>query len=325
MNKILVTGGAGYIGSQTCKLLKLAGYEPVTYDNLSNGNQSFVKWGALIVGELHDTSRLINVLKECNPIAVIHFAASAYVGESMADPMKYYKNNVGGSLSLLEAMHSVGIDKLVYSSTCATYGIPLQLPISESTLQSPISPYGQSKLMVEKIIQDLSSKGVVKAISMRYFNAAGADSACEIGELHNPETHLIPLAINSAFGGGQLEVFGLDFPTPDGTAIRDYIHVEDLARAHILAVEYLLGGGSSDVFNLGTGQGVSVGQIISRLRTMGVPVVTKKGVRREGDPAHLVADPSYANKKLGWQPIASSIDNILTTALAWYEFQLTLK
>ncbi len=325
MNKILVTGGAGYIGSQTCKLLKLAGYEPVTYDNLSNGSQSFVKWGALIVGELHDTCRLIGVLEEYKPIAVIHFAASAYVGESMADPMKYYKNNVGGSLSLLEAMHSVGIDKLVYSSTCATYGIPLQLPISESSLQSPISPYGQSKVIVEKIIQDLSSKGVVKAISMRYFNAAGADTACEIGELHNPETHLIPLAINSAFGGEQLEVFGLDFPTPDGTAIRDYIHVEDLARAHILAVEHLLGGGSSDVFNLGTGQGVSVGQIISRLKAMGVPVVIKKGARREGDPAHLVADPSYANKKLGWKPIASSIDNILTTALAWHKFQLSLK
>ncbi|MBU3578638.1 UDP-glucose 4-epimerase GalE [Polynucleobacter sp. 73C-SIWE] len=325
MNKILVTGGAGYIGSQTCKLLKLAGYEPVTYDNLSNGNQSFVKWGDLIVGELHDTSRLIGALKKHKPIAIIHFAASAYVGESIADPMKYYKNNVGGSLSLLEAMHRVGINKLVYSSTCATYGIPLQLPISESSLQSPISPYGQSKLMVEKIIQDLSTKGAVKAISMRYFNAAGADSACEIGELHNPETHLIPLAINSAFGGGQLEVFGSDFPTPDGTAIRDYIHVEDLARAHILAVEYLLNGGSSDVFNLGAGQGVSVGQIISRLRAIGVPVVTKMGVRREGDPAHLVADPSYAIKKLGWQPIASSIDNILTTALAWHKFQLTLK
>jgi UDP-arabinose 4-epimerase len=325
MKKILVTGGAGYIGAQTCKLLKLAGYEPITYDNLSNGNKSFVKWGALIVGELHDTSRLIGVLDKYKPIAVIHFAASAYVGESIAEPLKYYKNNVGGSLSLLEAMHSVGIDRLVYSSTCATYGIPLHLPISESSLQSPISPYGQSKLMVEKIIQDLSSKGVINAISMRYFNAAGADSECEIGELHKPETHLIPLAINSAFGGEKLEIFGLDFPTPDGTAIRDYIHVEDLARAHILAVEYLLGGGSSDVFNLGTGQGVSVGQIISKLRAMGVPVIAKEGVRREGDPAHLVADPGYINKKLGWKPISSNIDNILTTALAWHEFQLTVK
>ena len=319
MKNILVTGGAGYVGSHTCKLLASAGYEPITYDNLSTGHADAVKWGPLAIGNLHDTQKLSDTLKQYQPLAVIHFAASAYVGESVTNPFKYYQNNVGGTLSLLEAMRSQNMDKIVFSSTCATYGMPDLKVISEQCPQQPINAYGQSKLMIEKILGDLATQGQLKQICLRYFNAAGDDKDGQIGERHDPETHLIPLAIRSAFGGSELKVFGTDFATPDGTAVRDYIHVEDLGRAHILAVEYLLSGGPSDCINLGTGQGHSVRQIISSLKELGVPVRTIDDARRAGDPAYLVADCSKAKAILNWQAHYNNIEDILKTAIHWHQ------
>lgn len=319
MNKILVTGGAGYVGSHTCKLLAISGYEPVCYDNLSTGHAEFVKWGPLEVGDLHDTAKLAQVLKTHRPVAVIHFAASAYVGESVTNPFKYYRNNVGGTLSLLEAMRATGVDKIVFSSTCATYGMPNATPISEDCPQYPINSYGQSKLMIERVLSDLSGRGELAQISLRYFNAAGADKDGEIGEKHDPETHLIPLAIRSAQGGAPLNVFGTDFPTPDGTAVRDYIHVEDLGRAHILALEHLLSGGASNFMNLGTGTGNSVREIVTTLQKLGLPVNAIDAPRRPGDPAFLVADATKAKQLLRWEPTYTNIEEILGTAITWHK------
>jgi UDP-glucose-4-epimerase GalE len=315
----MVTGGAGYIGAHTCKLLAASNFEPISYDNLSTGYAEFVKWGPLEIGELHDIQKLSRVLTHYKPVCVIHFAAKAYVGESVADPFKYYRNNVGGTLALLEAMLSSGIRNIVFSSTCATYGLPVTQRIDESHAQSPINPYGYTKLMIERILGDLSAKGDISQISLRYFNAAGADKTGEIGEKHDPETHLIPLAIQSAFGGKTLEVFGTDFPTPDGTAIRDYIHVEDLGRAHILAVEKILSGWKSDFINLGTGEGNSVREVIASLNKLGVIVHAKDTSRREGDPAYLVADASRAKRVLGWRPEYKEIGEVLKTAINWYK------
>ena len=300
MKNILVTGGAGYVGSHTCKLLASVGYEPITYDNLTTGHADAVKWGPLVTGNLHDSPKLSDTIKKAQPLAVIHFAASAYVGDSVTNPFRYYQNNVGGTLSLLEAMRSQNLDKIVFSSTCATYGMPDLKVINEECTQHPINAYGQSKLMIEKIFGDLANQEQLKHICLRYFNAAGADKDGQIGERHNPETHLIPLAIRSAFGGSELKVFGTDFATPDGTAVRDYIHVEDLGRAHILAVEHLLSGRSSDYINLGTGQGHSVRQIISSLKELDVPIRATDAPRRAGDPAFLVADSSKARAILNW-------------------------
>lgn len=319
MKRILVTGGAGYVGSHTCKLLASSGYEPITYDNLSTGHADAVKWGPLITGNLHDTQKLSDALKQYQPLAVIHFAASAYVGESVTNPFKYYQNNVGGTLSLLEAMRSQNIDKIVFSSTCATYGMPDLEVISEQCSRNPINAYGQSKLMIEKILGDLAAQKQLKHISLRYFNAAGDDKDGQIGERHDPETHLIPLAIHSAFGGPELKVFGTDFTTPDGTAVRDYIHVEDLGEAHILAVEHLLSGGASDYINLGTGQGHSVRQIISSLKKLGVKVKSTDAARRAGDPAYLVADSSKAKIVLNWRAQYTQIEDILKTAIHWHQ------
>jgi UDP-glucose-4-epimerase GalE len=250
---------------------------------------------------------------------VIHFAASAYVGESVTNPFKYYQNNVGGTLSLLESMRHQDLDKIVFSSSCATYGMPDLKVISEQCAQQPINAYGQSKLMIEKILGDLANQGQLKHICLRYFNAAGDDKDGQIGERHDPETHLIPLAIRSAFGGSELKVFGTDFATPDGTAVRDYIHVEDLGRAHILAVEHLLLGRSSDYINLGTGQGHSIRQIISSLKELGVSVRATDAPRRAGDPAFLVADISKAKAILNWQAQYTQITDILKTAIHWHE------
>ena len=241
MNKIIVTGGAGYIGSHTCKLLKQKGYDPITIDNLSTGHSSFVKWGELIKLDIKETDKLMELLKKINPIAIIHFAASSDVGESMVKPSKYYHNNVAGTISLLEAMQSNGLQNIVFSSSCAIYGIPSSDKIKEDSILNPISPYGNSKLIIEKILIDLSKLKKINFYSLRYFNAAGADDDLEIGELHDPETHLIPLAIKSGFNKDYiLKIFGSDFNTPDGTAIRDYIHVNDLAEAHYLSLENLL-------------------------------------------------------------------------------------
>ena len=319
MKHILVTGGAGYIGSHTCKLLALAGYMPITFDNLSTGYADAVKWGPLVVGDLHDINHLTAVLNQFKPLAVIHFAASAYVGESVSNPLKYYLNNVGGTLSLLGAMRNQDINKIVFSSTCATYGTPDLKIIGEDCIQNPINPYGQSKLMIEKILYDLTLKGQISHIALRYFNAAGDDSEGEIGERHNPETHLIPLAIQSALGGAELKIFGTDFPTPDGTAIRDYVHVEDLARAHIQAVEHLLQNGKSDFINLGTGRGYSVRTIVSALNDLGLKVQSRDVARREGDPAYLVADSAKAKLVLNWKPEYNSIKDILKTAIHWHQ------
>ena len=318
MKSIFVTGGAGYIGSHTCKRLASCGYQPVTYDNLSTGHREFVKWGPLVEGDLHDGAKIVEALQHYRPVAVIHFAASAYVGESVAYPFKYYWNNVSGTLSLLEAMQRTQVDRLVFSSSCATYGAPEAELISEDCTLNPINPYGRSKLMLETVLRDLSSAGALTHVSLRYFNAAGADPDGDIGEWHEPEPHLIPLAIRAGLGGDALRIFGTDFPTPDGTAVRDYIHVDDLAQAHILAVEHLLAGNPSDFINLGTGRGHSVQEVVSALRTLGLDVKTKAENRRAGDPACLVADASKANKVLNWQPRFTQIADILRTAVHWH-------
>jgi UDP-glucose-4-epimerase GalE len=325
MKKILITGGAGYIGSQTSKLLALDGYEPVCFDDLSTGHAEFVKWGPLEIGDLHDCSKITKIIKHYQPICVIHFAGNSYVGESISNPQKYYHNNVGGTLSLLNAMQNANSKNLIFSSSCTTYGVCDGVKIDETTIQKPINPYGKSKLMVEKILFDLANQGKLSQITLRYFNAAGADKDCEIGAKHNPETRLIPLAINSAKDGTELEIFGTDFPTKDKTAIRDYVHVEDLGRAHILAMKLLLSKNiNSDFINLGSGIGSSVLEIINNLKKLGLTVNSRNMPRRIGDPASLVADISKAKKVLNWEP-NYNITEILQSAILWNERQLNLK
>ncbi|MBV9860020.1 MAG: UDP-glucose 4-epimerase GalE [Alphaproteobacteria bacterium] len=317
---VLVTGGAGYIGSHACKALAVAGYRPVTYDNLSRGHRHAVRWGPFVEGRLDDTARLRDALSVHSVCAVMHFAAFAYVGESASDPALYYRNNVCGSLSLLEAMREVGIDTIVFSSTCATYGTPQAIPIRETTPQHPVNPYGETKLAVERALHWLDRGCGLRHVALRYFNAAGADPDGEIGEEHEPETHLIPLVLRAASGeGGPIEIYGTDYPTPDGTAIRDYIHVQDLAEAHVRALDYLAGGGESRAINLGTGRGHSVREIIAAAeRVGGRPVPYRDAPRRAGDPPILVADPRLAAELLGWRAQLSDVDTIMRTALAWH-------
>lgn len=320
---ILVTGGAGYIGSHTCKLLAAEGFLPVSYDNLVYGHAHAVKWGPLEVGDLNDKARLIDVIKQYNPVAVVHFAAYSLVGESVTNPSKYYANNVGGTLSLLDAMQETGMDKIVFSSTCATYGIPDVLPIRETTPQVPINPYGKSKLMMEQMLLDFDTAHNIRHIALRYFNACGADQDGEIGEEHEPETHLIPNILKSLTGDiPRLTVFGTDYPTPDGTCIRDYIHVEDLALGHLLALQHLFEGGESEVFNLGTGDGFSVKEIIDAVeRVTGQEVPLHYGDRRPGDPPILTADITKAQTHLKFRTSASDVDTIV--ASAWKFHQLS--
>lgn len=314
--KILVTGGAGYIGSHTCKLLRQAGLVPVTYDNLVYGHRDAVGWGPFIKGDLFDTHLLQEAFTLHRPAAVIHFAAFAYVGESVGDPGKYYRNNVAGTINLLETMRRNRCSRIIFSSTCATFGIPENLPIGEESPQLPVNPYGRSKLMIEQILADYDRAYGLKHIVLRYFNAAGADPAGELGERHEPETHLIPLVIFAALGKRQaIEIFGTDYQTPDGTAIRDYIHVTDLADAHIKALQLLSAGEASSCFNLGSGTGTSVQEIINAVsRISGKKVPVKIGPRRQGDPPVLVAGCRKATEKLQWQPEFSDIDSILETA-----------
>ncbi|MES2146362.1 MAG: UDP-glucose 4-epimerase GalE, partial [Pseudomonadota bacterium] len=287
---ILVAGGAGYIGAHACKAIAAAGFLPVAFDNLVYGHREAVQWGPLEVGDIADRTRLEKVLAAHDIAAVMHFAAFAFVGESIADPGKYYRNNVIGTLSLLETMRDRGIDKLIFSSSCATYGVPDRVPMDEDTPQAPINPYGQSKLMCERMIGDFGRAHGLNATMLRYFNAAGADADGDIGECHEPETHLIPLALDAAAGRGELVVNGDDYPTPDGTCLRDYIHVTDLADAHVMALERLLEGGEPSALNLGTGQGVSIRQVISAIEHVtGKSVPHRIGPRREGDPPALVA------------------------------------
>ncbi len=316
---ILVTGGAGYVGSHACKVLARAGYRPVVFDNLSRGRREAVRWGPLVEGELADMARLSAALAEHRVSAVMHFAAYAYVGESVADPALYYRNNLGGTLSLLEAMRDAGVGEIVFSSTCATYGTPDAVPIREEAPQRPINPYGETKLAIERALHWYGQAYGVRSAALRYFNAAGADPEGEIGECHEPETHLVPLVLQAALGRRpQIDIFGTDYPTPDGTAIRDYVHVQDLGVAHLRALERLRGGGGSIAVNLGTGSGHSVREVIAAAEAAtGRKVPAQAAPRRPGDPPALVADPSLAAEILGWRPQHSDLDTIIRTALAW--------
>ena len=317
---VLVAGGAGYIGSHTCKALAAAGYVPVTLDNLVDGHRDAVRWGPLVEADLADRRTLERVLREHRVAAVVHFAAYAYVGESMADPGRYFHNNVTCSLNLLDAMHATGVRRLVFSSTCATYGIPDVVPITEDTPQRPVNPYGESKLMVERALHWHGVAHGLKSIALRYFNAAGADAAGELGERHDPELHLIPLAIDAALGlAPPLRVMGTDYDTPDGTAVRDYIHVTDLADAHVRALAFLEQGGASAALNLGTGHGHSVRDVIAMVeRVTGLTVPRTDAPRRAGDPPALVAAPGRAKALLGWQARWSDLETIVRTAVAWH-------
>ena len=317
---ILVTGGAGYIGSHACKALARAGYEPVAYDNLGRGHREAVRWGPLVEGELADRALLVRTLRRFDIATVMHFAAFAYVGESVAKPALYFENNVANSLNLFAAMLEAGVKRIVFSSTCATYGIPDKVPIDESAPQQPVNPYGESKLMIERMLHWLGQGDGLRHVALRYFNAAGADPDAEIGEDHDPETHLIPLLLLTALGRRDaIDVFGTDYPTPDGTAIRDYIHVKDLAEAHVAALEHLGGGGDSLALNLGTGRGHSVREAISAAeRVTGRPVAWRAAPRRVGDPPVLVADARRAAALLGWTPRLSALDEIIGTAWAWH-------
>jgi UDP-arabinose 4-epimerase len=318
---VIVTGGAGYIGSHACKALARAGYLPVAYDNLCYGQERAVKWGPFERGDILDRLRVEEVITKYRPEAIIHFAAFAYVGESVTDPGKYYRNNVAGSLNLLETMRDLHIPRIVFSSSCATYGLPDRLPISEEAPQQPINPYGASKLMVERMLADFGTAYGITWSALRYFNAAGADPDNEIGEDHDPETHLIPLVLDAASGRRpSITVLGTDYDTPDGSCIRDYIHVTDLADAHVLALQAIEDSSPFAAYNLGNGRGFSVREVIAaaeRVTGLTVPVVL--GERRVGDPAALVSDASKARKILGWQPKISDLDEIVRTAWAWHQ------
>lgn len=317
---VLVTGGAGYIGSQTCKSLAAGGYTPVAVDNMVYGHEWAVRWGPLEVADILDSARLDEIITRHKPIAVLHFAAFAYVGESVTDPGKYYTNNVAGSLSLLQAMARHGIDRLVFSSTCATYGNPIQIPINEHHPQAPINPYGASKQMVERMMADFGLAHGLRSIALRYFNAAGADPDGEIGEAHDPETHLIPLVLDTASGTrSHIDIYGDDYDTADGTCIRDYTHVADLADAHVLALRNLeQAQPGMRPYNLGNGAGFSVREVIAAAeRVTGLKVPVKIAPRRAGDPAKLVGDNRAACAELGWKPRYSAIDDMLSTAWQW--------
>ena len=321
--RVLVTGGAGFIGSHTAKLLHANGTEPVVFDNLATGNLSSVRWGPFVRGDIRDTSGLIHTLTQYRPDAVVHFAASAYVGESVEDPSKYYSNNVVGTLSLLDACRHAKIDKVIFSSSCATYGVPPSLPIRETTPQQPINPYGRTKLIGEQMLKDFAAAYCLRYVALRYFNACGADPDGEIGEWHEPETHLIPRALLAAGDKiPHLSLYGDDYDTDDGTCVRDYIHVMDLARAHVLALDHLMNGGENLAVNLGTGRGSSIAEILNAIGR-----ITKRDVRvemhprRAGDPPALYADPSFAQKTLGFAPEYSDLDTIIRTAAPFFDLE----
>ena len=313
--KILVVGGAGYIGSHAVKALDSRGYDLVVLDDLSTGHRDAVQAGTFVEGDLGDRPTLDRLFATHRIEAVMHFAAFAYVGESVQQPGKYYRNNVAATLTLLEAMRDHGIRHFIFSSTCATYGIPQEVPIPETHSQWPINPYGWTKLMVERMLADFDRAHGLRYVAFRYFNAAGADPDGRLGERHEPETHLIPLVLRAADGGEPLKVFGDDYPTPDGTCIRDYIHVSDLADAHVLGLERLLAGGESTVYNLGNGQGFSVKEVIAMAeRVTGRPVPHTFAPRREGDPPALVGSAGRAREELGWQPRFADLESMIATA-----------
>lgn len=317
---VLVTGGAGFIGSHSCKALAAAGYHPVSFDNLSTGHADAVQFGPLIRGDLRDRAALDAAIKAHRITAILHFAASAYVGESVVNPGAYYDNNVGSMIALLGVSQAAGIDKFVFSSSCATYGIPETLPIVEATPQNPINPYGRTKLIGEQMLADYAASSGLRYAALRYFNAAGADPDGKLGERHDPETHLIPLALMTAAGQRKvLSIFGDDYPTKDGTCIRDYIHVTDLARAHVLALDHLIAAKPSVCLNLGSGQGQSIREIIREIEIMtGRVLPTRIEPRRIGDPASLTADPSRAAEVLGFRAQNSDLKQIITDAAPWF-------
>jgi len=321
VKNIIVTGGAGYIGSHVCKQLAIEGFNPITVDNLSRGFEKLVRWGPLYKVDLRDYESLLKIFKEENPIGVVSLASYAYVGESVEDPLLYYDNNVMGGLNLLKVMHDCHVKNLVFSSSCALYGVQNEIPIKEDQKLTPINPYGQTKLMIENIIRDLIENGCLNAVILRYFNASGADDEMEIGECHEPETHLIPLAIRACKDETfYLSVFGNDYSTPDGNCIRDYIHVTDLALAHVMSIQKMLKNSDySTTINLGSGIESSVMEIINTIEDQtGIKVKYKIKNRRIGAPPNLVSDISHAKNELNWSPRFSNLDNIISSAIKWY-------
>jgi UDP-glucose-4-epimerase GalE len=314
---ILVVGGAGYIGSHAARALRRAGYEVIVYDNLCTGHRRLAQGFELVEADIADTAKLRSVLARVE--AVMHFAAHAYVGESGQNPRKYFRNNVEAGLNLLNATLDAGIRRFVFSSTCAVYGVPAKVPITEDTPRQPVNPYGTSKLFFENALEAYDRAYGLRSARLRYFNAAGADDSGEIGELHDPETHLIPLVLAATQSGPELQIFGTDYPTPDGTCVRDYIHVNDLADAHVLALQHLEKGGESIAVNLGTGRGDSVVEVIRAAEGItGRSVRHKFGPRRPGDPPALVADPTRAQQVLGWKA-ARDLTEIVASAWKWMQ------
>lgn len=320
MKTLFVTGGAGYVGSHCCKAFAEAGWRVVVYDNLSTGWREMVRWGPLVVGDILDRPALEAALADAKPDLVAHFAALSSVAQSVADPALYYRNNVTGTWTLLEAMRGQGLDKIIFSSTAATYGNPEQTPMPEEHRQAPISPYGWSKLFVERMLADYASAYGLRFAALRYFNAAGADPAAEIGERHEPETHVIPLAARGALRDDyQFTLFGDDFDTRDGSCVRDYVHVSDLGDAHAAAAAHLMAGGEGGFFNLGTGVGTTVKEIADAVEAQaGKPLRRTIGPRRAGDPAVLVASNDKAKAVLGWSPRRSDIATIVEDAFRWH-------
>jgi len=319
-DNVIITGGAGYLGSHACKALAEAGFTPVTIDDLSTGHREAVRWGPLIEAPLADGAALRRAMEQYRPVGVMHFAGAILVGESVTAPRKYYEANVAGTLNLLSAMLDCGVTTIIFSSSCAVYGLPDTMPIAESTARAPINPYGETKLVIELALESYGRAEGLKWTAFRYFNAAGADPAGEIGERHEPETHLIPLAIRAALGGKPLRLFGDDYDTRDGTAVRDYVHVADLAAAHLAGLRHLIGGGAPGAFNLGAGKAYSVREVIAAVEAAGgrkVPV--DHAPRREGDAPVLVADATLAKRVLGWRPEFSALETIVETAWRWHE------
>ncbi len=321
MDNVLVTGGAGYIGSHACKALKAAGFNPVTFDNLVTGWEDAVKFGPFERGDLLDRARLDEVFAKHRPVAVMHFAALSQVGESMQVPGKYWLNNAGGSLNLIEAAAAAGCKKFVFSSTCATYGDQDNVVLDENSVQLPINAYGASKRAIEDMLHDFEASDGIESVIFRYFNVAGGDPEAEIGEFHRPETHLIPLILDAITGKRDaLTIFGTDYDTPDGTCVRDYVHVCDLVDAHILGVNWLKSGKGSRVFNLGTGDGFSVREVMDCAAAVtGKPVPCTEGERRAGDCTKLVSGSTRAEQELGWSPQRSNLQNMVADAWKWHQ------
>ena len=326
-NVVLVTGGAGYIGSMACKFLAEQGITPVVYDNLIYGHKEFVQWGPFEQGDILDAQRLSEVFTAHKPCAVFHFAGFGYVGESVQKPAKYYQNNIIGTYTLLDTMLKHKVKNIVFSSTCATYGYPDSLPIVEDMVQSPVNPYGQTKLCIEKMLYDYDCAYGLKSIILRYFNAAGADPEGQIGEDHDPECHLIPLVLDVALGKREkITILGNDYATQDGTCVRDYVHIADLASAHWLALDYLIKHEESNLFNLGIGTGFSVKQVIAAAQKVsGVAISIAQESRRSGDPDILVADAMKARDILGWKPEYTQIEEVIEHAWQWHKSRFSSK